>query len=242
MIVNEQDYLTLYRKDSVINEEDYLAHYGRKGMKWYQHIFGDYQKGAKYAKRSGTSDTPTSTKSKSSGSSNSSSNPKSRFKTDEESDKAFASRVKLDPDHGPDDDSFSDLIEEIREKSGDVTDGYARSAVSEAYRKNREAFENFNENIFPNLPVSKAADEATKAYQDYIRKNDRNPFVDPFKTKEGKALQSKKNEASEKSRSAYRQYVEKLDDELYGIILKDLGYRDTAKSRKRLKELLSWYD
>ncbi len=27
----------------VINEEDYLAHYGRKGMKWYQHIFGDKQ-------------------------------------------------------------------------------------------------------------------------------------------------------------------------------------------------------
>ena len=25
----------------VISEEDYLAHYGRKGMKWYQHIFGD---------------------------------------------------------------------------------------------------------------------------------------------------------------------------------------------------------
>ena len=24
----------------VVPEEDYLAHYGRKGMKWYQHIFG----------------------------------------------------------------------------------------------------------------------------------------------------------------------------------------------------------
>ena len=25
----------------IISEEDYLAHYGRKGMKWYQHIYGD---------------------------------------------------------------------------------------------------------------------------------------------------------------------------------------------------------
>lgn len=24
-----------------ISEEDYLSHYGRKGMKWYQHIYGD---------------------------------------------------------------------------------------------------------------------------------------------------------------------------------------------------------
>lgn len=34
----------------LIDEQDYLEHYGREGMKWYQHIFGDYQKGAKYAK------------------------------------------------------------------------------------------------------------------------------------------------------------------------------------------------
>ena len=25
----------------IISEEDYLSHYGRKGMKWYQHIYGD---------------------------------------------------------------------------------------------------------------------------------------------------------------------------------------------------------
>ena len=24
----------------IVSQEDYLAHYGRKGMKWYQHIFG----------------------------------------------------------------------------------------------------------------------------------------------------------------------------------------------------------
>lgn len=30
----------------IINEEDYLAHFGRKGMKWYQHIFGDKDTGS----------------------------------------------------------------------------------------------------------------------------------------------------------------------------------------------------
>ena len=29
---------------------DYFAHYGRKGMKWYQHIFGERQSHAKYNK------------------------------------------------------------------------------------------------------------------------------------------------------------------------------------------------
>lgn len=28
-----------------------INHYGRKGMKWYQHIFGDFEKGAAYAKK-----------------------------------------------------------------------------------------------------------------------------------------------------------------------------------------------
>lgn len=31
--------------------EDELMHYGRKGMKWYQHIFGERQDKAKYAQR-----------------------------------------------------------------------------------------------------------------------------------------------------------------------------------------------
>ncbi len=39
----------------VINEDDYLAHYGRKGMKWYQHIYGEEtpvnRKGYRYAKK-----------------------------------------------------------------------------------------------------------------------------------------------------------------------------------------------
>ena len=30
--------------------DDYLEHYGHRGMKWGQHIFGDYQSHAKYAK------------------------------------------------------------------------------------------------------------------------------------------------------------------------------------------------
>lgn len=31
--------------------EDSIAHYGRLGMKWYQHIYGDYQGAAKYAEK-----------------------------------------------------------------------------------------------------------------------------------------------------------------------------------------------
>ena len=34
--------------------QDYLAHYGRKGMKWYEHIFGRYQSNSKYAKKGGS--------------------------------------------------------------------------------------------------------------------------------------------------------------------------------------------
>lgn len=32
-------------------ENEYLEHYGRLGMKWYQHRFGDYQGQAKYAEK-----------------------------------------------------------------------------------------------------------------------------------------------------------------------------------------------
>ena len=32
-------------------DSDYIAHYGRIGMKWYQHIYGDYQGAAKYAQK-----------------------------------------------------------------------------------------------------------------------------------------------------------------------------------------------
>lgn len=35
----------------LIPEEDYLAHYGRKGMKWYQHIFGEEASRARSEKR-----------------------------------------------------------------------------------------------------------------------------------------------------------------------------------------------
>lgn len=34
-----------------------LYHFGVKGMKWYQHIFGDYQSGAKYSKYTGKTET-----------------------------------------------------------------------------------------------------------------------------------------------------------------------------------------
>lgn len=32
---------------------NYLCHHGRKGMKWYQHIYGEYQDHAEYASKSG---------------------------------------------------------------------------------------------------------------------------------------------------------------------------------------------
>lgn len=34
-----------------ITMEDSIAHYGRLGMKWYQHIYGEYQGAAKYAEK-----------------------------------------------------------------------------------------------------------------------------------------------------------------------------------------------
>lgn len=36
----------------------FLEHHGVKGMKWYQHLFGRYQKGAKYGKGSGEDKAP----------------------------------------------------------------------------------------------------------------------------------------------------------------------------------------
>ena len=36
---------------AVLHDEDDLAHYGRIGMKWYQHIYGEYQGAAKYAEK-----------------------------------------------------------------------------------------------------------------------------------------------------------------------------------------------
>ena len=35
----------------IVSEQDYLAHYGRKGMKWYQHIFGEDSTLSKAAER-----------------------------------------------------------------------------------------------------------------------------------------------------------------------------------------------
>lgn len=37
--------------EAVSHDKEILAHYGRLGMKWYQHIFGDYQGAAKYAEK-----------------------------------------------------------------------------------------------------------------------------------------------------------------------------------------------
>ncbi len=45
-----------YKGEELYDPEDlgdYLAHFGRKGMKWYQHIFGEFQSAAKYAKGKG---------------------------------------------------------------------------------------------------------------------------------------------------------------------------------------------
>lgn len=36
---------------STDGSQDSLAHYGRLGMKWYQHIYGEYQGAAKYAEK-----------------------------------------------------------------------------------------------------------------------------------------------------------------------------------------------
>lgn len=42
--------MTFEEEYDPVDIEDYLAHYGRKGMKWYQHIFGERQSNAKYNK------------------------------------------------------------------------------------------------------------------------------------------------------------------------------------------------
>lgn len=46
--------LTFEEEYDPVDIEDYLAHYGRKGMKWYEHIFGRLQGHAKYAKDGAT--------------------------------------------------------------------------------------------------------------------------------------------------------------------------------------------
>lgn len=44
--------------DDLSNYRDSLEHYGRKGMHWYQHIFGERQGHAKYADKDGGSKNP----------------------------------------------------------------------------------------------------------------------------------------------------------------------------------------
>jgi len=43
-------------------DQDYIAHYGRIGMKWYQHIYGEYQGAAKYAAKGANKLTKINTK------------------------------------------------------------------------------------------------------------------------------------------------------------------------------------
>ncbi len=43
--------MTFEEEYDPVDIEDYLAHYGRKGMKWYEHIFGKLQEHAKYNKK-----------------------------------------------------------------------------------------------------------------------------------------------------------------------------------------------
>ena len=49
--------VVLHDEERIANEivpaatEDSIAHYGRLGMKWYQHIYGEYQGAAKYAEK-----------------------------------------------------------------------------------------------------------------------------------------------------------------------------------------------
>ena len=44
--------------------DTYLEHYGRKGMKWYKHIFGESDSRAEYSSRRGSSGSKDSTKRK----------------------------------------------------------------------------------------------------------------------------------------------------------------------------------
>lgn len=220
----------------IISEEEYLAHYGRKGMKWHQHIYGDDKpKGTGRSRGSSSSSGQTNKK-------KNQTRTKSKYKSDEESDKAFEERVKYDPDHGPDNDQFSELIEEIRKKSGDITDGYSRSAVSEKYKKNRKDLENYKYNIKPTTEAYKDFVNIQKEYFKYIEKYDRSMFVNPYTSKEGIELRKKLEQASSRLTKESKEIEDRYDEELYGIVLEDLGYRNTKKSRKRLQDIMGWYD
>lgn len=42
-------------RKAVKHSDDFLMHYGRRGMKWYQHVYGEVQSQAKYASKGGSS-------------------------------------------------------------------------------------------------------------------------------------------------------------------------------------------
>lgn len=49
--VNDVEIGDKNRLSKYISNDDTIAHYGRLGMKWYKHIYGEYQGGAKYAEK-----------------------------------------------------------------------------------------------------------------------------------------------------------------------------------------------
>ena len=86
-------------KDEIdLDSDDFLEHYGRKGMHWYQHIFGDKDSRAQYANGSGTGDSKKSSGSnKNTGSSNSKEAIKQQHqeeKTKRKAEKAAAKESK----------------------------------------------------------------------------------------------------------------------------------------------------
>ena len=82
--------LTFEEEYDPIDIEDYLAHYGRKGMKWYEHIFGKLQSHAKYNKDGKTETSKSNKKEKKS---------KSYKKLSDEDLKKRIERAKLEKEY-----------------------------------------------------------------------------------------------------------------------------------------------
>lgn len=222
----------------IISEEEYLAHYGRKGMKWYQHIYGDDKpKGTGRSRGSSSSSEQTNKKPNQTGT-------KSKYKSDEESDKALEDRFDFDngrtESSEPDFNKVADFFNEVEKKSGDLYSDSGRAPVSKGFKKNREERAREIEKL-EDSELGKRHTEDFKEWMDYQVKYLDKMFVGSKRKKEGQALKEKMEKSSKEFSKKMREIEEKYDDELMGVVLTDMGYRDTKKGRKMVSDLWLWY-
>lgn len=167
-------------------------------------------------------------------------------KSAKESDQRLMSRIKGDDDG----EGYQNLMGEISSKSGDW---YWSKGVSEAFKKALSDHDATRDAIDRKYNADLASKQARTRFREVLKQyhpedqvTDNKKFNDAFDKANNdpmyKELRSKYEKISQQNRKARSEHAKRYMDELAGIVLKDLGYENTARGRKFLldKNVIFW--